>query len=123
MPQSVNTPTGKRRPGAQDPECAVARTIHAIGGKWKMLVRRTLLLDGPQRCNHLLGQVPGISPKELTRNLRDLEADGFVRRADRNGSAHIEYGLTAIGLDLMPAFEALLPVGERLRAMGERREA
>ena len=121
MSGPVNIPEGKRPQPAGDPECPVARTIYAIGGKWKMLVLRTLLLDGAQRYNQLLDHVAGISPKELTRNLRELEVDGFVRRAERNGGAHVEYTLTATGADLMPAFKALLPIGIRLAAGRTRR--
>jgi DNA-binding HxlR family transcriptional regulator len=53
MPQPVNTPEGKRPRPLGEVRCPVARTIHAIGGKWKMLVLRTLLLDGAQRYNQL----------------------------------------------------------------------
>ena len=51
-----------------------------IGGKWKMLVLRSLLLNGPQHYNQLLVSVSDISPKELTRNLRELTGAGLVRR-------------------------------------------
>lgn len=52
--------------------CPVERAIHVIGGKWKLLVLRSLLLGGPQRYNDLLASVTGISAKELTRNLKEL---------------------------------------------------
>jgi DNA-binding HxlR family transcriptional regulator len=120
MSQSVNTPEGKRPRVVEDPQCPVARTIYAIGGKWKMLVLRTLLLDGAQRYNQILDHVPGISPKELTRNLRELELDGFVERAEQNGGTHVEYALTVTGTDLMPAFKALVPIGHRLAARRQR---
>jgi DNA-binding HxlR family transcriptional regulator len=54
--------------------CPVEVAIEVIGGKWKLLLLRALLLDGPKRYNELLASVNGISAKELTRNLRELAA-------------------------------------------------
>jgi DNA-binding HxlR family transcriptional regulator len=60
--------------------CSVEEAIQVIGGKWKLLVLRSLLLNGPQRYNELLGTVTAISQKELTRNLRALTATGLIAR-------------------------------------------
>ena len=92
-------------------ECPVERAIHVIGGKWKLLVLRSLLLNGPQRYNDLLASVTGISPKELTRNLRELTQAGLI--ADRAGRDQ-PYVLSKLGAGLMPAFKRLLPWGRRL---------
>lgn len=89
------------------------RAITIIGGKWKLLVLRALLLNGPQRYNDLLAAVTGISPKELTRNLRALTRAGLVtERADRGEP----YVLTPLGAGLLPVFKRLLPWGRRLMA-------
>jgi DNA-binding HxlR family transcriptional regulator len=98
-------------PPAPLPECPVERAINLIGGKWKLLVLRSLLLNGPQRYNELLASVGGISAKELTRNLRELTASVLIAgREDRNAP----YALTALGAGLMPVFKRLLPWGRRL---------
>jgi DNA-binding HxlR family transcriptional regulator len=92
-------------------ECPVEIAINLIGGKWKLLVLRSLLLNGPQRHNELLASVGRISAKELTRNLRELTASGVVvPRQDRSAP----YVLTAFGSGLMPVFKRLLPWGRRL---------
>jgi DNA-binding HxlR family transcriptional regulator len=89
----------------------VERAINIIGGKWKLLVLRSLLLNGPQRYNDLLASVTGISAKELTRNLRELTRAGLVtERSDRAAP----YALTRLGAGLMPVFKRLLPWGRRL---------
>jgi DNA-binding HxlR family transcriptional regulator len=98
------------RPAAL-PECPVERAINLIGGKWKLLVLRSLLLNGSQHYNQLLVSVAGISPKELTRNLRELTEAGLV--APREGRS-APYALTALGAGLMPVFKRLLPWGRRL---------
>ena len=93
------------------PECPVERAITVIGGKWKLLVLRSLLLNGPQRYNDLLVSVTAISPKELTRNLRELTRAGLVMEHTDRGQP---YMLTALGSGLMPVFKRLLPWGRRL---------
>ena len=103
----------KLRAHAAHVQCPVERAIHAIGGRWKMLLLRTLMLDGAQRYNELLRVVAGISPKELTRNLRELEAFGLVAR-ESGGPQKARYSLTATGQQLGPAFELLIPFGEAL---------
>jgi DNA-binding HxlR family transcriptional regulator len=85
--------------------CPVEEAIRVIGGKWKLLVLRSLLLNGPQRYNGLLKTVIGISQKELTRNLRELASAGLVTGG---------YELTKLGKGLMPTFKKLLTWGTHL---------
>jgi DNA-binding HxlR family transcriptional regulator len=94
--------------------CPVEQAINIIGGKWKMLVLRALLLGGPQRYNQLLKSVTGISPKELTRNLAELKAASLVARAESVTVRAPHYALTELGAGLMPAFKALLVWGKQL---------
>ena len=95
--------------------CPVERAIGMIGGKWKMLVLRSLLLNGPQRYNELLKTVTAISPKELTRNLRALTKAGLVARPSGTG-INVRYELTSLGKELMPTFNKLLVWGKKLIA-------
>ena len=93
--------------------CPVEEAIQVIGGKWKLLVLRSLLLNGPQRYSQLLATVSGISQKELTRNLRELAGAGLlIRAAGEAGSA--SYSLTKLGKGLMPMFQKMLTWGQRL---------
>jgi DNA-binding HxlR family transcriptional regulator len=85
-----------------------------IGGKWKLLVLRSLLLNGPQGYNQLLTSVIRISSKELTRNLGELVASGLVTRiADESGRTS-QYAPTRLGKGLIPTFKCLLTWGQRL---------
>jgi DNA-binding HxlR family transcriptional regulator len=88
-------------------ECPVERAIHVIGGKWKLLILRSLLLNGPQRYNELLASVAGISAKELTRNLSELCASGLITQGP-------PYALTPLGEGLMPTFQSLLTWGKKI---------
>lgn len=102
---------------ADDVPCSVEFTVRLIGGKWKLLVLRALLFHAMLRYNELLARIEGISPKELTRNLRELEEVGLVLRNGTHESQHVEYRLTQLGTELMPAFQSLAPVGEKLMAI------
>lgn len=95
--------------------CPVEQAIQVIGGKWKLLVLRSLLLNCPQRYNELLGTVTAISQKELTRNLRELTASGLIAR-DAGTSRIARYSLTRLGKGLMTTFKKLLTWGTKLLA-------
>src|SRR5436190_23995342 len=92
--------------------CSVEFTVKLIGGKWKMLILRALLFHTRLRYNEILVRIEGISAKELTRNLRELEEGHLVVRTGKTEEQHVEYELTPIGSELMPAFQMLAPVGE-----------
>ncbi|MGA2850613.1 MAG: helix-turn-helix domain-containing protein [Terracidiphilus sp.] len=95
--------------------CPVESAIQIIGGKWKLLVLRSILLNGPQRYNQLLTTVTDISPKELTRNLRELVEAGILsREVGERKIAH--YMPTKLGEGLMPTFTSLLSWGQNLPA-------
>jgi DNA-binding HxlR family transcriptional regulator len=93
--------------------CPVEAAIEVIGGKWKLLILRSLALNGPQRYNELLTTVTAISQKELTRNLRELTGAGLLAR-DSGASRIARYELTKLGQGLMPTFQTLLTWGRQL---------
>ena len=64
---------------AEEVLCPVALTINLIGGKWKALILWNLL-EGTMRYSALRKAVPDATPKMLTQQLRELEADGLVSR-------------------------------------------
>jgi DNA-binding HxlR family transcriptional regulator len=96
------------------PACPVEHAIQVIGGKWKLLLLRSLLLNGPQGYNQLLASVTGISAKELTRNLGELAASGLVTRPPGAPDRNLPYALTPLGEGLMPIFKDLLTWGQTL---------
>ena len=115
MLHEPDRPTAFDEPGTFVPpqDCPLDAAIAALGGKWKLALLRVLFLGGPQRYNHLLRAVPGINPKELTRNLRELEYGGLVLRGSAEASA--VYGLSELGNALQPTFEALGKFGAQYR--------
>ncbi len=93
--------------------CPVEQAIHVIGGKWKLLLLRSLLLNGPQGYNGLLASVAGISSKELTRNLRELVSSGLVARGAGVSARTAPYSLTPSGSGLMRTFKGLVLWGQK----------
>jgi DNA-binding HxlR family transcriptional regulator len=62
-------------------------------GKWKLQILY-VLCAGPIRLGKLARLIPSASKKMLTQNLRKLEADGIVIRADFSEVVlHVEYDL------------------------------
>ena len=59
------------------PACPVATTLMLIGNKWKIFIVQRLL-DRPWRFNELQKDIPGISQRVLTDNLRSMEEDGII---------------------------------------------
>jgi DNA-binding HxlR family transcriptional regulator len=59
------------------------------------------------RYNSLLQQVAAITAKELTRNLRELEYAGLIRRTACATANSEVYELTELGWTLGPTFQAL----------------
>lgn len=94
--------------------CPLGLAINTIGGRWKLHILRTLVLAGEQRYNALLKAIDGVSPKELTRNLRELESAGLIKRSvSGNATAYV---LTALGTELEAPFRALGIFGANLAA-------
>lgn len=89
------------------------KAIELIGRRWTGAIVRTLT-SGPRRFNELLSAIPGISDRLLTERLRELEAEGVVRREVLPESPiRVMYELTACGRDLQPALDEIGRWAER----------
>ena len=87
--------------------CPVEAALEQIAGKWKGLIIYHLL-DGTLRFNELSRRVGSVTQRSLTKQLRDLEADGIVhRKVFAVVPPKVEYSLTEKGLQLRDAIEAL----------------
>ena len=81
-------------------ECPITATIDIIGGKWKPIII-WLLLEKTHRFGELHKIIPGMALKVLSRQLKELEADGIVKRkVFAEVPPRVEYSLTAKGESL-----------------------
>jgi DNA-binding HxlR family transcriptional regulator len=78
-------------------ECPITSTIDVIGGKWKPILI-WLLMEKPYRFGELHKSIPGIALKVLSRQLKELEEDGIVKRkVFAEVPPRVEYSLTPKG--------------------------
>ena len=87
--------------------CSSAHALDVVGDRWALLIVRDLLF-GPKRFSDLQAGLPHGSPNVLTQRLRDLEANGVVRRKrlPPPASANV-YELTEWGAELEPVLLGL----------------
>ncbi|EEO27956.1 winged helix-turn-helix transcriptional regulator [Oxalobacter paraformigenes] len=91
--------------------CPVEAAIGLVGGKYKSLILWKLA-GGTLRFSQLKKEVPCATPKMLTRQLRELEADGLIRRqVFPVVPPRVEYSLTDFGKSIRPVLEALYEWG------------
>ena len=87
--------------------CPVEAALEQIAGKWKGLILYHLM-DGTLRFNELSRRVGTVTQRSLTKQLRELEADGIVcRDVFAVVPPRVEYSLTEKGRQLRDAIEAL----------------
>ncbi len=101
------------------PECPVATAVSLIGGKWKLLILRNLK-ERPWRFNELKRSIDGISQKVLTDSLRQMIDDGLAYRHDyQEQPPRVEYGLTNLGMEMLPIVDALAVFGSYYKSVIE----
>jgi DNA-binding HxlR family transcriptional regulator len=92
--------------------CPVEATLDLIDGKWKGVLLFHLQ-NGTQRFNALKRNLPNITQRMLTKQLRELEASGLVvRTVYAEVPPRVEYSLTPLGESLKPIIGALKHWGE-----------
>jgi transcriptional regulator len=92
--------------------CRAAPMLEWIGNKWTLVVLMKVSESGPIRFNELYRNIPSVSEKVLSQVLRQLTADGIIRRElFPDVPPRTEYSLTALGQTLLPHVEALISWG------------
>lgn len=85
----------------------VSATLELIGGKYKALILWNLA-DGRHRFSELRKMISGATPKMLTQQLRELEAQKLINReVFPVVPPKVEYSLTETGRSLMPIIKAM----------------
>lgn len=105
----------KSRAPAPPPSCPLTECMALLGGAWTPNVV-WYLSGGPRRFGELRADIPKISAKMLSARLRALESKGVVRRQIMPTSPpSAEYSLSVLGRELVPAINAIVEVGLKLK--------
>ncbi len=86
-----------RRGDVYAPECPSRALLDHVSSRWGVLVL-VLLLERPHRFSELASTILGVSDKMLSQTLKQLTADGFVRRlVAADAPVRVTYELTSTG--------------------------
>ena len=108
MPAKRDEP--KQQPGAG---CPVRGVLDRIGDQWSLLTLAALE-EGKKRFNELLREIGDISKQMLSKTLKHLEQDGFIRRTVYpEVPPRVEYELTEMGRSFLVPMKALIGWADR----------
>ena len=93
--------------------CGMEAVLELIGGKWKLLILYHLSRER-LRFSEVRRRVGRVSEKMLGQQLKEMTADGLVRRFDfKTVPPHVEYEATPLGLDLCGSMVPMCEWGTR----------
>ncbi len=96
------------------PACPVTTCMALLSGAWAPNVIWYLSAQ-PRRFGELRVDIPRISARVLSARLHELESKGVVaRRVMPTSPPWVEYELTELGRELLPAIDAIIAVGTKL---------
>lgn len=95
--------------------CSTSLTMSYIGGKWKAVILM-YLISKKRRYSELHQGMKTISERTLSLHLKEMEADGLVKRTvyTTKPPLKVEYELTEFGRSLEPILTALSNWGRAL---------
>ncbi|WP_339071029.1 helix-turn-helix domain-containing protein [Chitinophaga sp. 212800008-4] len=106
---------GSIREASCDEELRAMRDcLYVIGGKWKLLILRYLANRQELELNftRILNDIEGMSPKVLTRELKDLEQNQLIcRRQNDDKIPKVFYHLSEYGKTVIPLTEHIVQWG------------
>lgn len=105
----------RKNKASDPPHCPLTLCMRLLAGAWAPNVI-WYLSEQPRRFGELRIDIPKISARVLSARLRELEAKGVVNRAVvATTPPSVEYSLTELGRELVPAIAAIVEVGRKLK--------
>lgn len=92
--------------------CPTSAAMELIGGKWKSVIL-VHLINEEKRYNELRKEIPTITERTLSLQLKQLEADGLLSRKvyTKKPPLKVVYSLTKFGKTLIPVLEIITEWG------------
>lgn len=93
--------------------CCASLTMGVIGGKWKTVILYHLI-DRKLRYSQLRKEMPTVTERTLSLQLKSLEEDGIIQRKVYTSKPplKVEYSLTELGKSLIPLLKSIAEWGE-----------
>jgi Predicted transcriptional regulators len=96
---------------------AMTDALNALSGKWKMPIIAALSF-GKKRYSEIEKDVPKITPRMLSKELKELEANGIVSRIVQTcAPIAVEYDLTPSGRELVKVTDTMIEWGLKHREL------
>ncbi|HEX7841985.1 MAG TPA: helix-turn-helix domain-containing protein [Kofleriaceae bacterium] len=112
-------PVRRNKVTSPPPACPLTGCMALLSGAWAPNVIWYLSAH-PRRFGELRVDIPRISARVLSARLRELESKGVVaRRVMPTSPPSVEYELTELGRELIPAIHAIIQVGTKLKLRHE----
>lgn len=93
---------------------SIATLQRMLGGKWKLEILYYIAVEGMNRFGQLRRQLGDIAESSLTKQLRELEQDGFLHRhVYRSVPPRVEYSPTDLGKDFVEVLNCMKTWGDR----------
>ncbi len=90
---------------------AVNDTMNVLTGKWKLPIMASLIF-GKKRFKELERDIPKITPRMLSKELRELELNGIVKRTVHDSiPVIIEYEFTQSGRNIKNVLDSMVEWG------------
>lgn len=92
--------------------CPIEAAMDIVGGKYKAIIIYHLI-SGTMRYSEIQRAIPQATPKMLSQQLKELEADGIINRVLYPVvPPKTEYSLTELGQTIVPIVQSLCDWGE-----------
>jgi DNA-binding HxlR family transcriptional regulator len=90
---------------------AINDTMNVLSGKWKLPIIGTLLF-GKKRFTEMERNIPRITPRMLSKELKELEINGIIKRTVYNTTpVTVEYELTDSGKTIGEVLDKMIEWG------------
>ena len=92
--------------------CPTSAAMELIGGKWKSVILMHLI-EGKKRYNELRKEMPTITERTLSLQLKQLEKDDLISRKvyTKKPPLKVEYSLTDFSRSVIPVLQAITEWG------------
>lgn len=99
--------------------CSTSLTMKYIGGKWKAVILIHLIKK--KRYSELRKELPMVTERTLSLQLKELESDGLITRTVHTSKPplKVDYALSEFGQTLIPLLKGIAEWGKEAAAKSD----